>query len=266
MASEQGTACEHGPVDVTERVAAAALAAARARAEVVDGGEAIEVADVLVSLTNLPAPELNGTWIVREPADPAGSLDAAHEVFRSRGHPFFGIEVEVGRHPAVEDAVRDAGLRLVERLPAMAIDLPDLRVAPDPTGVEVREALVPSDLDGVRTVETAVFGTSPEIAERFIGRRMLRDPRVRILLARADGRTIGEAASYLLGDTVGIFGVGVVDAERGRGVGAALTRRAATAFGDHADLAWLHPSEPARPMYERLGFRFVSDWQVWVAA
>ncbi|HEX6400178.1 MAG TPA: GNAT family N-acetyltransferase [Actinomycetota bacterium] len=253
-------------MDEAERVAAAALAAARARAEVVEGGEAVEVADVLVSLTNLPAAELNGTWVARDPADPAGSLVAAREVFRSRGHPFFGIEVEVGRHPAVEDAIRDAALRLVDRRPAMALALPDLEDAPDPTGVEVREALVPSDLDGVRSVETVVFGTPPEIAERFIGRRMLRDPRVRILLARVGDRTIGEAAAYLLGDTVGIFGVGVVDAERGRGVGATLTRRAATAFGDRADLAWLQPSERARPMYERLGFRAVSDWEVWVAA
>lgn len=266
MASGQGTACDHGPVDVADRVAAAALAAARARAEVVEGGEAIEVADVLVSLTNLPAAELNGAWIARDPIDPADSLAAAREVFRSRGHAFFGIEVEVGRHPAVEDAIREAELRLVDRLPAMAIALTELRDPPDPVGIEVREALVPSDLDGVRSVETAVFGTRPEIAERFIGRGMLRDPRVRILLARAGGRTIGEAAAYLLGDTVGVFGVGVVDDERGRGIGAALTHRAATSFGDRADLAWLQPSERARPMYERLGFRAVSDWEVWVAS
>jgi hypothetical protein len=31
-----------------------------------------------------------------------------------------------------------------------------------------------------------------------------------------------------------------------------------------ADLAWLLPSETARPMYERLGFRDLETWEVWV--
>jgi GNAT superfamily N-acetyltransferase len=161
--------------------------------------------------------------------------------------------------------VRESGLHVVDRRPVMAAPPVELAPAEMPAGAEIGEALVPSDLEGVRSVETKVFGTPPEIAEPFIGRTMLRDPRVRILLARSRGTTIGQAAAYLLGDTVGIFGVGVVPSERGRGIGAALTRRAATAFGDRADLAWLQPSERARPLYERLGFRAVSDWEVWVA-
>lgn len=251
-------------MQVADRVAAAALEAARLRAEAVDGGEVVEVGPLLVCLTNLPTPELNGTWAVRDPDDPTGALASARGVFRSREHPFFGIELEVGRTPRLEAAVRDAGLRRVERRAAMAVGAADLTGAPQ-SDVELRDALVPSDLEGVRAVEASVFGTAPEIAERFIGPAMLRDPRIRILTARVDGRAVGGAAAYLLGDTVGIFGVGVIPSERGRGIGAALTRRAATAFGDRADLAWLQPSDPARPMYERLGFRDVSDWEVWVA-
>jgi GNAT superfamily N-acetyltransferase len=250
-------------VELVERVAAAVTASARARAEVVDGGETIEVDDLLVALTNLPTPELNGTWVLRDPADPSGALAAARAEFRARLHPFFGIELELGRHPRIEAAVREADLHVVERRPVMATTLEELAPATAPSGIEIVDALAPSDLEGVRSVETEVFGTPPKIAERFIGRTMLRDPRVRILLARSGGRTIGQAAAYLLGDTVGIFGVGVVPSMRGRGVGAALTRRAAIAFGDRPDLAWLQPSERARPMYERLGFRAISDWEVW---
>lgn len=252
-------------MDVAERVAAAVLAAARARAEVVDGGEAIEVAELLVSLTNLPAAELNGTWILSEPRDAHASLEAARDVFRSRGHPFFGIEFETGLHPSVGRAVRAAGLRLAERRPAMSARPHDLTAAAVPPGVAIRDVLVPSDLDGVREVETGVFRTPYEVAERFIGPRMLRDPRVRLLVASAGERVVGQAAAYLLDNSVGVFGVGVLQAERGRGIGAALTVRAATAFGDRTDVAWLQPSELARPLYERLGFRAVSDWEVWIA-
>ena len=122
-----------------------------------------------------------------------------------------------------------------------------------------------AELEAVRTVEVETFGTPAEIAERFVGRRMLTDPRVRMFTAWIDGEPVGEASAYLLHDTVGIFGVGVVESARRRGIGAALTLRAARAFDDRTDLAWLQPSEMARRMYEGQGFRRVSDWEVWAA-
>ena len=252
-------------MDLSQRIAAALLEGERVRAEVVEGGENVEVADLLVSLSNLPQPELNGTRVIREPADPAASIEAAREVFRSRGHPFFGIEIEVGRHRAVEDAVRSAGLRRVEAWPTMAATFDTVPVVREKSGVEIRPAETISDLEAVRLVESATFGTPKDIAERFVGRRMLEDDRVRILVAWVDGEPVGEATGYLVDGTVGIFGVGVVEAARRRGIGAALTVRAATAFGDRADLVWLQPSDMARAMYERLGFRRVSDWEVWIA-
>ncbi|HWL89835.1 MAG TPA: GNAT family N-acetyltransferase, partial [Actinomycetota bacterium] len=80
-----------------------------------------------------------------------------------------------------------------------------------------------------------------------------------------DGEPVGEASAYRLHDTVGIFGVGVVEAARRRGIGAALTLRAARAFDGTTDLAWLQPSDMARRMYEGLGFLPVSEWEVWTA-
>jgi ribosomal protein S18 acetylase RimI-like enzyme len=252
-------------VDLADRIVAASLEGERVRADVVEGGEVVEVDGLLVAFSNLPAPELNGTRVIREPDDAPAALDAARAVFRSRGHPFFGIEIEVGRHPAMESAIRAAGLRRVERWPAMAVSialLPDEQVA---AGVEIRHVREEQELDAVRAVEVAAFGTPAEIAERFVGRRMLEDPRVRMFTAWIDGEPVGEASAYLLHDTVGIFGVGVVESARRRGIGTALTLRAARAFDDRTDLAWLQPSDMARRMYEGQGFRRVSDWEVWAA-
>jgi ribosomal protein S18 acetylase RimI-like enzyme len=252
-------------VDLADRVMDASLEGERVRAEVVEGGEVLEVDGLLVALSNLPAPELNGARVIREPDDPSAALEAARAVFRSRGHPFFGIEIEVGRHPAVEEAVRAAGLRRVEAWPAMAAATASLPSEELPAGVEIRLVRDDHELDAVRAVEVATFGTPAEIAERFVGRKMLGDPRVRMFTASIDGEPVGEASAYLLHDTVGIFGVGVVTSARRRGIGAALTLRAARAFGDRTDLAWLQPSAMARRMYEGQGFRPVSDWEVWVA-
>jgi GNAT superfamily N-acetyltransferase len=252
-------------MELADRIVAAGLEGERVRAEVVEGGEVVEVAGLLVSLSNLPAPELNGTRVIREPEDPAGALSAAHEIFRSRGHPFFGIEIEIGRHPAVEDAVRAAGLRQVDAWRTLAAPVSDLPAEPVPVDAEILEVREERDLEAVRAVEIAAFETPPGIAEGFVGRRMLEDERVRMFTAWIDGSPVGEASAYLLDDTVGIFGVGVVESARRRGIGAALTLRAARAFDDRTDLAWLQPSDMARRMYARLGFRPVSDWEVWTA-
>ena len=251
-------------MDLADRVASASLVGERVRAEVVEGGEAIEVDGLLVALSNLPAPELNGTRVIREPDDPVAAIAAAHDVFRSRGHPFFGIEIEVARHPRIDDAVRTTGLRRVERWPAMVADLGALPAPSDIEGVEITEVRDAADLPAVRAVEVSTFGTSPAVAVRFVGPRMLEDERIRMFVAWIDGRPVGEATGYL-DDTVGIFGVGVVEEARRRRIGAALTLRAAAAFGDRADLAWLQPSDMARSMYERLGFRAVSEWEVWIS-
>jgi GNAT superfamily N-acetyltransferase len=258
-------AWDHARMDLAERIVAASLEGERVRADVVEGGEFLEIDGLLVALSNLPAPELNGTRVVREPDDPSAALDAARDVFRSRGHPFFGIEIEVGRHPAMEDAVRAGELRRVEAWPTMAVSIPLLPAEDIPAGVEIRHVREDVELEAVRTVEVETFGTPAEIAERFIGRKMLTDSRVRMFTAWIDDEPVGEASAYLLHDTVGIFGVGVVKSARRRGIGAALTLRAARAFEDRTDLAWLQPSEMARRMYEGQGFRRVSDWEVWAA-
>ena len=252
-------------MDLADRIVAASLEGERVRADVVEGGEFVEVDGLLVALSNLPAPELNGTRVIREPDDPSAALEAARAVFRSRGHPFFGIEIEVGRHAAVDDAVRGAGLRRVEAWPAMAASISLLPTEHALAGVEIRHVREDHELAAVHAVEVATFGIPAEIAERFVGRRMLEDPRVRMFTAWIDDEPVGEASAYLLHDTVGIFGVGVVESVRRRGIGAALTLRAARAFDDRTDLAWLQPSEMARRMYEGQGFRRVSDWEVWAA-
>jgi GNAT superfamily N-acetyltransferase len=147
----------------------------------------------------------------------------------------------------------------------MAVPVSRLLSASTPIEVEIRDVRDERDLEAVRSVEVATFGTPREIAERFVGTGMLEDDRVRMYTAWIDGEPVGEASAYLLHDTVGIFGVGVVETARRRGIGTALTIRAGMAFDDRTDLAWLQPSGMARGMYEDLGFESVSNWEVWIA-
>ena len=251
-------------MDVANRVAASALEAERTRALAVEGGEVLELDGLVLILTNLPAAELNGVRVASAPADPAAALAAAEQRFRDRGHPFFGIEIEVGRHPAVEVAIRAAGLELVEERPAMAAAIGNLADPELPDGVTIRAAAEEKDLPAIRSIEVETFGTPHAVAERFIGPGMLTDEHVRLFTAWLHGEPVGQAAAFGTGGEVGVFGVGVVRTARRRGIGTALTNAAARAFGDAASLAWLQPSAMAERLYGRLGFRTVSRWEVWV--
>jgi len=230
----------------------------------VDGGEVVEVDGLVVALTNLPEPSLNGAVVAREPDEPDAAVAAAEEEFRRRGHPFFGIELERGRHPAVEEAVRHTGLTLLLSRPAMAAPLDDLLVGPAvPSGVRIVRLEDPNDLPELRAVDLDAFRGDPDVTARFLGPGMLASDHNRVFLAREGLRAIGAGTAWSLLGTVGIFGIAVVRSARGRGIGTALTLTAARAFPD-IDLAWLYPTDLARPLYERLGFRAVGDWDIWV--
>jgi predicted GNAT family acetyltransferase len=64
-----------------------------------------------------------------------------------------------------------------------------------------------------------------------------------------------------VGEGVGIFNVATPAAERGRGLGAAVTSCALErAFGDGCTYAFLQTSTLGEPVYRRLGFRDAGDF------
>lgn len=246
-----------------DRISGAVAAGLTRRALAVDGGEVVEVDGLVIGFTNLPDPSINGAAVVHAPSDPDGALAAAEDEFRRRGHPFFGIELERGRYPAVEEAVERAGLALLFSHPALAALPTDLGPPTPPDQVEITRVLDEDDLVALRALDLEAFGGDAAVTERFLGPSMIANPDNRSFLARTPGAVVGSGAAWLLEGSVGIFGIGVAETARRRGVGAALTLTAAHAFGEAADLAWLHPSEMARSMYEALGFQRVAEWDVW---
>jgi GNAT superfamily N-acetyltransferase len=246
-----------------ERVRSASVAGYRHRGESVAGGEVVEIDGLVLSLTNLPDASLNAVCVATEPSDPDRALAEAEAAFRARGMPWFGIELEVGDHPEVERAVRAAGLVHLFTRPAFALVPGRLRVPDDPDGIAIEPVEDAEALRSLRAVEVDAFGTSPEVADGLIGPAILDRPDALPWRALDGDRTVGEALALHLDGTVGVFGVGVVPAARGRGIGSALTAAAVASF-PAADLAWLLPSPLAEPMYRRLGFTTVSEWAVWV--
>ncbi len=249
-------------MDVAERIALGVVDAERKRRERVVGAEVLELDGYVLAFTNQPDPALNGAVVEHEPKDAAGSLRLAEGESARRGFPL-GVHLQAGRHAAVDRAVRSLGLSIKLTRPAMACDLHDLADAETPAGVEIRPVATDADVEALVAVGVASFEDDPEVGRAVYGAGSRGVEGVQAFLARSGDEPVGISTGYLVRGAVSVMGVAVMPEARRAGIGGALTLHAARAFPG-ADLAWLHPSQMARSMYESLGFDSVSDWEVWV--
>jgi ribosomal protein S18 acetylase RimI-like enzyme len=248
--------------DVGERIALGFAGAERQRRVNVEGAEALEIDGLLLAFANVPDAPVNATLVISEPSDAVAAIAAAEEAFRERGRSF-GLDVAVGRHPSVDRAIRGAGLTLLFAWPGMAVRVDDLPALALPAGIRVEPVVDERGAAAIAHVEQVGFGSEQEIAERFYAAASYGGESARSFVAWDGDEPVGMAAAYLHAGAIGLFGVAVVPAARRRGIAAALSVISARAFP--ADLAWLHTSdEAARSVYERLGFREVAEWEVWV--
>ena len=251
-------------MDVAERVALGVVAAERARRRNVVGAEVLEIDGLVLAIANLPDPALSSVVVERAPVDPAAALAAAETEFARRGLQF-GIDLQAGRHAEVDAAVRSMGLSRIVQRPGLVTSPSSLPDAASPADVEVREVDGSADAEALVDVGVVAFGDDPAVGRAFYGAGARGLVDARMFVAWRGTEPVGIAAAYRHGATVGVMGVGVVPEARRRGLGSALTVRAARAFSG-ADLVWLHPTDEARSMYRSLGFRRVADWEVWVRA
>jgi GNAT superfamily N-acetyltransferase len=248
-------------VDVAERIALGVVDAERKRRERVVGAEVLEIDGYVLAFSNQPDPALNGVMVEREPEDALGSLHLAEAECVRRGHPL-GVNLQRGRHPRVDDAVRSLGLALLLERPAMAVRPGALPDAPPPPGTDIRPVTTDADVGALVAVGVAAFDDDPAVGSAVYGAGARGVDEVRAFVAWEGDDPVGISTGYLVWGALSVRGVAVVPAARRRGIGAALTVRAVRSFP--SSLAWLHPSEMARPLYEGLGFSAVSDWEVWV--
>lgn len=249
-------------LDTAERIALGFADAERKRRANVPGAEVLEIDGLLLAFANVPDPPVNTTLVISEPRDAVAALRAAEKAFLERDRPF-GLDVAAGRHPSVDRAIREVGLNRLFSWPGFAAPIAELPDARLPESVEVEAVVDERGAAAIARVEQAAFGSEREIAERFYAAASYGVNGARSFVAWEGREPIGMAAAYLHAGAIGIFGVAVVPAARRRGIASALSVIAARAFP--ADLAWLHTSDDgARAAYERLGFREVAEWEVWV--
>jgi GNAT superfamily N-acetyltransferase len=248
--------------DTSERVAAG-LARAWETVALAVGGTVQRIDGLVLALTEISDPQLNVALVERQPEDPPAALREAKRTFAEHGFRI-GLDLPRRRHPDVERAAAGLGMVVGVSRPGMAATVSALAPAASPPGVEISTLSPEDDLGDLWTMQATVFGMRPDAVRAYLGPSTLRAPGIACFLARADGRAVSSSLAIEIDRSVGVFGVATLPDARGRGIGTAITAAAVDWARDRADLAWLQASKEGRPVYERMGFRAVADWDVWL--
>jgi hypothetical protein len=146
-------------------------------------------------------------------------------------------------------------------IPGMAIDLP-AAVPPPPAGLAIRRVETPDLLVGYRDTAFGAFGYPLPVAPRFMNERLFGLPQVRLFAGLVDGSVVATSMLIASGAVAGIYWVATLEGHRGRGYGEALTWAAVAGgreFG--CRIASLQASKLGRPVYARMGFAHVLDYE-----
>jgi GNAT superfamily N-acetyltransferase len=249
-------------IDVAARVSSG-LAQAWERIAIAVGGAVERVDGLLLALTGIEDPQLNVALVQSAPRDAAAALAAAQAAFAARGHRI-GIDLERGRYPQLEDAAADHGLVRAVTHPAMAIPVADVAGPAPPPGIDISRLRNDDALDDFWEIQASVFGMRRHVVRAYLGPATLRADGVAVFVARREGRAVSASVAVAVRESVGIFGVATLPDARHRGIGTAITAAAVEWARDRADLVWLQATDQGLRVYERMGFRIVADWDVWV--
>ena len=224
------------------------------------GGRVVGRDGVVACLGVHPSPIVTNTaWRTDPATDPATVLRVLDEVYGDAG--FVGSLLTSARTDAdLELAAEASGRHIAVELPVMTVDRAGLMTPPS---MAIRRVDPIADIASFRTVLSDGFFEGDEDGRGLIDATFAGD-QIAVFLAEVDGRAASVAGAWLVDGDAGIGWVATVPWARRRGLGAAVTARAATwAFERGAALAVLQASPSGRPVYERIGFSSVGLDRIW---
>lgn len=171
-----------------------------------------------------------------------------------------------------------AGLVLEGRAPAMAANLADVPLSePPPEGLEIVPVtdaatlaeflrVVEADwLEWTDGVHTPVQRRMLDAYAREVPRRLPAEPVPLRWIGRVDGQAVATSRVSIGAGVAGLYAILTVPVHRGRGYGRAMTLAALRAAGSLGHrIGVLQASDLGYRVYERLGFRELFKYEVWV--
>lgn len=225
----------------------------------------IQEDDELLLVRAGPSLPLNNVAIVkRPPTDPAGVLARAEAFFAAYGQRC-ALSAAGSAAEAMARTLAAAG-RLDDPSPGMILS----PLAGEPPPVPGLSIQIVRDLATLRRYNdtmTAGFGNAWAVGEILNKRALLDAPDLTHYIAYADVLPVATAMRYTSHRIAGVFNVSTVPAYRRRGIGAALTWRAALdGLAEGCIASALQASVMGEPVYRRMGYRAALDYHLWLPA
>lgn len=219
--------------------------------------------DASLLITGVPLATLNGVLTDRVTAT-AADVGALLDIVALTSLPY-SIMIRPGCKNEVIELAKQRGMVEDESIPLMAMHLTE-RVREFAQHPDLSIRTLKPDEAGVHAALAAEGFDAPlEMFERLITPAVLAQPGCYAYVGSVNGRDVVTAFGCTIGDHVGIFDVATPAAHRGRGYGTAITARAALdGLNSGAKFAYLQSSPAGFRIYERLGFRTLETWAVWV--
>jgi len=224
-------------------------------------GEYLERRDAAIVCCGLPTESLNFGFLKPPYADVVATAETVRDYFVARELPF-KVQLRGAEARARARALEARGWHAQpDPTPGMTLAL-DATPPPVPIGLVIQEVRGTDELVAFRDVAFQSFGYPLAAAPLFLTERFLGLPGVRLFAGRRDGRVVATSMLVATGAVAGIYWVGTLEAERGRGYGQALTWAAAAAGREQGcRVASLQASKLGRPVYAAMGFSHVLDYE-----
>lgn len=221
---------------------------------------------VVLLASGLPIRFFNQVSIEHDDATPDAVADAVAAI-RERDQPF-----EVHLRRGTDDRLRPLMAELGLVLPLATSPMPGMALHPIPpsataipAGHEIRRIDDQAGMEDHLRAGAVGFGMPEEMLRAIVALDTWRRPGNAVYVGYSDGEAVTTGFGFRTDRTIGVYSIATIESARRQGLGAAITERvAADGVADGCDVAILQASPMGRPIYERLGYRTVVEYDGWI--
>lgn len=234
----------------------------RSLARLTSHGVSQEDDELLLARAGPWLPTINAAIVKRPPVEPERCLKRAESFFASYGQR---AAILAADHAAeAMGALLSAEGRVDDPSPGMIL----APLAGEPTAVPGLKIETVRDVAALRQYNetmTAGFGSVWAVGDILDGRALLDAPDLTHYTGFLDGRPVATAMRFTSHRIAGVFNVSTIPAYRRRGIGAALTWRAALdGLAEGCIASALQASVMGEAVYRRMGYRAALTYHLWL--
>lgn len=223
-------------------------------------------AGVAMFATGLPVRIFNQVVVEDESAS-ADEIAAGVAVMRKRKERFV-VHLRRGSDDRFVPLMADLGLVL----PGEDTPMPGMALHPMPRGArgsvarhEIRQITDAAGMEDHIVTGAAGFGISEDMLRAFLAADLWQQPGRAVYVGYTDGEPVTTGLGVRTDRTIGVYNIATIESARRQGLGAAMTVRvAADGAAEGCDVAILQASPMGLPIYERLGYRTVVEYDGYV--